>query len=241
MPTTSKQQAQHTRRRIAKYISSLLGAHQRSLNSIGELIDVPASRIAEWRTGSRVITAETAFDLGDRLRSSFGWPTSGIEFLWAAGYWDKVLSVVKYLALDPTLGTDAAVMLYSWLPKRFIQFEVDEISTRLREKFEIEIAWPPDNVESPYNYSVQFSPAGAMKNALENDPGAGEAEQYFDATRHFSNADREEAYARLESDCSSDDFRERVARAWTRYCNAEFEGTPSLEDGSELEKPICHI
>lgn len=239
MPVASAQQAEHTKRRVARYLKSLLDERAASLSSVGKLLDVSASRVSAWMMGSRVISVDKAFELGDELRKS-GWRTSGTEFLWAAAYWADVLNVVKYLALDPDFGTDAAVMLYSWLPQRLIQFEINEITARLRDKFDIAVPeeiFDTTEINDARRIALELAESPAMRDLIMSDPGAAEAGRYFEQSPFQSTA----AHAELDNLCSSNAFQERVLRAWSRYNNAELEGTPSLKVAALAPNPFAAL
>jgi transcriptional regulator with XRE-family HTH domain len=228
VPIASSQQAKHTKRRVARYLASLMKDGSDSLTSIGKLVGVSASRVADWSSGKRVISPEKAFELGSALRLELGWRTSGIEFLWATGYWSEVLGVLKYLALDSELGTDATVMLYSWLPQRMILYEIEEVEARLRDRFAIDVDATSEDVRS------------FLETIVASDPGSGEADRYFtERSLYQSDVNRQRLCADLDADCGSHEFHGRILSAWERYNNADLEGTPSLEVTVKFANPFA--
>jgi hypothetical protein len=223
MPPRSSVQAEHSKRRMKRYFSTLMSNPAETPSRIASVASVAASRATAWLSGQRLISAETAFDIGMAFRSEFGWKTSGIEFLWAAGYWADVLSIIKYLALDRDFGTDAAVMLYSWLPQRMAKFECAEITARFADKYQADSPFSDQPVQSGFFESEQ------MQRIISTEPGAREIERYYEAFLGFDlDRDRRLKREELNEEFESDEFQERISTAWQRYNNGEFEGAPRL-------------
>jgi hypothetical protein len=228
MPPTSSAQSEHSRRRLKLYLAALMHGRTESRTRIGSLVGASASRASDWINGKRLLSPEKAFDLGNALRR-VGWPTSGIEFLWACAYWPEVLSLLKYIAAqDETL----AVRLYSWLPHRMLILELNEIRIRLKEKFDLD----PSRVERYANKHLLFDAfpvdlpdkdlRSGIQAMMELDPGAREIERYFsDASesRYDECGSLEELRCELTRDCSSNLAQEQIEQAWERFNNGELE------------------
>ena len=95
MPPTSAVLSAQSRRRVQRYLGQLMNERTESRKKIGSLVGVNAHRVTEWASGKRLISPEKAFEFGEALRINFGWPTSGVEFLWACAYWAEVLCILK--------------------------------------------------------------------------------------------------------------------------------------------------
>jgi hypothetical protein len=233
MPPTSSAQSEHSRRRMKAYFSGLQRDRDVSKNKIGALVDVNSFRVSEWTSGRRLMSPEKAFDLGTALRSEFGWPTSGVEFLWACGYWSDVLSIIKHLAADGhPRATDSAIMLYCWLPLRMLEFEHQEITARLRDKHGI------DDAQLRYTFQLAYPETSWLENLGrpdllkqvrdlgQIDPGAGEIQRYYldnSTGRYDEDGNLEELRAELEFLCRTDAFQNRIERAWQSYYNGELD------------------
>lgn len=239
MPPTSSILSTHSRRRLKLYFASLARDRAESRNKIGNLVGVNAHRVTEWVSGNRLMSPEKAFDLGNALRSEFGWSTSGIEFLWACAYWPEVLAILKHLSADDQAnGPELAVMLYSWLPSRMFAMELAGIELRLQEKFDIA---SPDLRNQIYVYPTLLGdPVPNLVNAdlrarvgavMEADPGAREIERYYSDSseqRYDEDGNRHDTCERLDDVCQSAAFQERIIHAWERYNNGELEGNHTL-------------
>lgn len=72
------------------------------------------------------------FDYGEALRDAFGWQTSGIEALYAYGYFTDLLTLLKHISVDRANGGPSlAVLAYCILPAIFIGFERKVLTTTL--------------------------------------------------------------------------------------------------------------
>jgi hypothetical protein len=221
--------AEHIRRRLKRYFALLMRERSESKNKIGSLVGVSGNRITQWSTGERVMSPEKAFDLGDALRTELEWQTSGIEFLWACGYWAEILSVFKHLSADlEDGGPGLAIKLYSWLPSRMFDFERDEITDRLAEKFHFDPGvlgtlndiWAmgiPDIGEPDIILAHN-----QLRAIAEEDHGASELQRYFlDRSMSRQSWAGMEVQVELESLCETSVFQDHVTRAWHSFNNGD--------------------
>jgi len=190
------------------------------------------------------MSAEKAFDLGDALRTEFGWRTSGIEFLWACGYWAEILSVIKYLSAEAEAdGPVLAIKLYSWLPSRMFNFEQAEITARLHEKFN----YDPDVLGKLNDYWAMGDPDiffahDQLRPVAESDQGASEMQRYFlDRSMSRLSWAATEIQEELEGCCESGAFQEHVTRAWQRFNNGDLADNRTLAAGVGTAHAIAAI
>jgi hypothetical protein len=180
--------------------------------------------------------------LGEAARVELDWETSGVELLWAAGHFPQIVSILKYLAADGEAeGPTSAVMLYSWLPSRMIEFERANIRMRFKDKYHIDGTDVFDLMGPNFMAMDSFAPdwseqphvdEALLREALALDSGAREAERYArdqSQFRYDGVGPSLDTTLDLESRCESEAFRSRVLQAWQRYIARELEVS-----GSEL-------
>jgi len=222
MPPRNKAQSEFIKQRVRKYFAQLLSEKGASKSKIAAMLDVSASRVSEWRRGERVMMPRTAFKLGERLRAD-GWPTSGIEFLWATGAWTEILGLIKIMALRPTIS-ESALKLYCWLPGRMLAFERSLIGDRLREKFGVEMStelaadlifeWYLDGSADLDGKSQDIR---RLKNFVERDPGAREIYRYFSDDRASRAHD---VQVELDAECTGVEFHKALQLTWQEQLRA---------------------
>lgn len=227
MPRTSAFFAGCSRWRLTRYFAPLIEANPHSKNQLASLVGVPASRITLWASGERLLTAEKAFELGEAVRTNLGWATSGLEFLWAAGYWPQILEVLKEVASDVDAGGPAlAAELYAWLPNRMWPFELANIESRLAQNFGIARPALFSFIAGGFHMADFLGEAtfkAGVIAALHSDPGAHEVLRFADAASHVTsrmgNAVIRTMLEGLDERCQSAQAYDLIARAWERYQN----------------------
>jgi hypothetical protein len=124
MPPCTPMLALFVKARWSTYLHSLMAADCLTKSAIARSLDVPVSRVTQWTNGTRLVVAETAFEIGETLREKLRLETSGIESLYACGYLAEVLQLLKHLSLDLAAEGDLlAVDIYSWLPASMFGLE----------------------------------------------------------------------------------------------------------------------
>jgi transcriptional regulator with XRE-family HTH domain len=116
---------EYVRVRWAKYLGGLLAqADTVSSTQVADVAGVSTSRVSQWRKGTRAVSADTAFDLGERLSDSLALPTSGPAALFACGYAAELIDLMTHLSIDRAAnGHTLAVAMYATLPYYFRDFE----------------------------------------------------------------------------------------------------------------------
>lgn len=118
-------QSEFQRVRWSVFLEETFAGTSASRNRVAEALDLPTSRVSQWMSGERGVEAGTAFALGETLRCDFGIATSGIEALYAAGYFGDVLRVLRAVSLDERPESRRiAVALYAALPGGFLASDV---------------------------------------------------------------------------------------------------------------------
>jgi hypothetical protein len=221
MPPRTRVQSEYLKKRIAAYFAKLLEEKNASKKKLGMMLGVSTSRVNQWMSGDRGMMPEIAFFSGEQFRKN-GWQTSGIEFLWAAGFWSEVLTVIKVLSVGSSV-TEAALILFCWLPYRMIDFERALVKDRLLNTFgitleECDIAGRLD--EFAFSGSVaSVIEVDAAQGDLErlaffarSDPGARECAGFLND--HAALRRSNESFTALDEGCNTSEFHDAIDQAW---------------------------
>ncbi len=120
----SKTAAACVKARWSKYLEGVIGSANQTRTSVARAIESEESRVGAWVTGKRGITADKAFEVGERLRDLFEMPTSGVEALFACGAWSELFALFNYLSGNyADDGNEIAVRLFCWLPPAMLAHE----------------------------------------------------------------------------------------------------------------------
>jgi len=124
MPPCNAALARNVKARWSTYLTELLRHDKLSRSAVARVLDVPVSRISLWLAGERLVTAESAFEIGETLHEKLGLPTSGVEVLYACGYFAELFELLKHLSVDYAAEGDLlAVDIYCWLPAYLFPIE----------------------------------------------------------------------------------------------------------------------
>lgn len=124
MPPCNAALARNVKARWSTYLTELLRHDQLSRSAVARVLEVPVSRISLWLAGERLVTPESAFEIGEKLHEKLSLPTSGAEALYACGYFAELFGLLKHLSVDFAAEGDLlAVDLYCWLPAYLFPIE----------------------------------------------------------------------------------------------------------------------
>ena len=113
-----------TKARWSTYLRQLTESQGVSKSVVARALELPESRVASWLAQSRVVTPQTAFEVGERLRDQLSLESSGPEALYACGYFADLFEFLKHLSLDGANGGNTlAVKMFCWLPGSFVDLE----------------------------------------------------------------------------------------------------------------------
>jgi hypothetical protein len=192
MPELRHQAARYAMIRWAQYLSDLTGSMKprQTQEKIANALNIDTGRLRQWRRRDRGAESDAVFDHGEALRDEFAWETSGIEALYAYGYFSDVLRLLKHISVDrANKGPHIAVVAYCTLPVIFIEFErevlkatLDWITKRdrdaaevIRKRYRYDIArFDAESTTSGMGGFLSVQPQAATSGSLEV-RGAGEA------------------------------------------------------------------
>lgn len=110
--------------RWSRHLNRLKNLSNMSNDQFANVLGMDDARLRDWMTArpKRGPKATTAFELGNVMRIGGGLPTSGMECLYAYGFWTELFELLKHLSVDRAHdGLRIAVQAYCVLPD--IEFE----------------------------------------------------------------------------------------------------------------------
>lgn len=114
-----------TRQRWAKYLALLKGSTGEPISNekLARVLGEGTKRIREWLKGEkRGISPGKAFDSANVLRDELGLATSGLECLYACGFWPELLDLFKHVSTD-RLGGGPQIATYAYCVLPDVRFE----------------------------------------------------------------------------------------------------------------------
>lgn len=149
--------------RWSRYITDQLSAHGLSRTALATRLGIGTQRVSLWCGEKRGVEPESAWDTGEALRT-LGARTSGIEALWAAGYFDDVIRTLQSLALQDEDGPRRAGLLYTALPVAMMPLEC-RIAASIRHVIpsdmprdeQLALARHYQETSDPYGFSGSFA------------------------------------------------------------------------------------
>lgn len=129
MPNKNRFFEYHHKIRWARYMDTQLSKLAMSPTRCAHLVGETSYRVGQWLKAERGVSAARSWDVGEALCSA-GAATSGVEALWAAGYFDDIALLFGYIAGFAKIADRGIVSsLYVALPNVMLTFEANLAET----------------------------------------------------------------------------------------------------------------